>query len=798
MASWWDETIPHFSKYEPVPVELPGFGNNPSDRYQNLGQLADALIAGTEPGQEIFAVGINALVTLHALARKPGHFSQTYLLAPVGAFLWKRRFVKFMSKKPIRNTIHYLLKNHTWIFKKKFSQHPLPQETMDKIREGYRKCRAFTKYFEMVRPHNALDHFEWISDPVHLIWGQHDAVLGIRQASAWDTILPRAELSITLREDWDHYPYFSDPRGFVKDIESFEPGFRSHSKSGRLKLASLAGLPVPQHHSIQKKGELKDLPSKLDKGRLYAIRSSGSKEDHIDHSEAGLNRTDLRIPMARVSGIVDEMLDDGMHTIVVQEFVEPKVSGVAFCRNITREVEYVSGHLEHLAEGTVNPHRAIFSKMGKDWTISPSPLEDHPSFPFDGLNKFLEEVIEAFHYVHADIEWAWDGRQFWLFQLRPVTAYDWRRLLTSANLDEILPKKVSRIMEYAQRRSALTISRIWSLWDERILEDNEPFSVVWKDASYINSDIFLSRFVDWGLPGSLYAKEIGGTTPDIPFRPFRLIANGFRMMRMSFTCRKNLLSAKTQMEAFKAELDLLESQKAAPRIIANWFVRYYTFIVQMNMLINSAITSSFGDFWAKAHTVYGSVDPGKTPHRLKFESDPASERPDVKVPPLSDFPIRSSIHQFFTRIGMPGMNGKFYEVREWFRDNNMKLFFQLHHALKGTEWLDPIEGIRERSGTFWQDGGATLDQDFGFIIYPGSVEGIVGKDILIVDALEPGHYEAYKKAKAVISRTGGRLSHGSTLLRELKKPSAIIPSIPADLEGKEIELTDGKIRILEN
>ena len=71
--------------------------------------------------------------------------------------------------------------------------------------------------------------------------------------------------------------------------------------------------------------------------------------------------------------------------------------------------------------------------------------------PFERqLLSFLFESIRLFHYQASDIEWAWDGTDFFLLQIRPVTAYGWHRCLTSANLDEILPKQVSRLMEEGQ------------------------------------------------------------------------------------------------------------------------------------------------------------------------------------------------------------------------------------------------------------------------------------------------------------------------------------------------------------
>lgn len=92
-ANWWDDALPHFAHYRPVPIELPGYGNNPAPPCDSLGHFADALLAATLPGQAIFAVGVNALVVLHALQKKPAHFARTVLLAPVGVY-WPSKWAR--------------------------------------------------------------------------------------------------------------------------------------------------------------------------------------------------------------------------------------------------------------------------------------------------------------------------------------------------------------------------------------------------------------------------------------------------------------------------------------------------------------------------------------------------------------------------------------------------------------------------------------------------------------------------------------------------------------------------------
>ena len=864
-AAWWDDALPHFAHVQPIPIELPGSGSNPSDQHKNLDQLARALLAQTQSGQTIFVVGVNALVVLRALVLQPGHFSRVFLLAPVGAFLWQRGFVKFMALPPLRKLSLFLLRRLPKLFARRFSTQTWTDAQYQRMAEGYRQSRAFEDYFRCVQPHNSLDLTDWIEEtPIELIWGTRDAVLDVKQAAAWDSILPRADLTVTIQKNWGHYPYIDDPKSFVQFIEArvfigrgaallrpyefgHEPNFKAHTKAGRLKLAELAGLPVPpalafSNATFNQVDSFVSSIASASKPRrpssLFAVRSSSFNEDKIDASNAGRYHTFLRVPPSEIKARVRELLDYGLDEVVVQPFIEPKASGVAFVRHIGAEIEWVEGHLEHLVNGTKMPQRLVLSRLGGEWEMMmggvgdkvtrrdspPHPVTLSPApFPLYQLNTFLQRCIAAFHYAHSDIEWAWDGEQFWLLQLRPVTKYAWHRCLNSANMDEILPKQVSRVMEYAQRRSAETISRAYALWDTRVLNDNEPFSALFEDASYINFDLFLSRFFDWGLPSSLFSGEIGGAVPKIAFNPIQFLRSAPMQLTMLRKSRAELLKIEAQLREFELEFEGIRNtkkrrteveeeenssvlrffvlnEKSKEDALVNWFVRFYTFIVQTNLFITAALTSSGGSGLSKAHTVYAEVNPSDFPHRVPFESDPATPRRASEEKPLLPFPAWNTFTHAWHGLGLPGLGGRYFEVREWFRDSHARLLHRLHNELRGSEWLTVYPSPRTRSGTFWQDGVLFGDTDIGqhdlsFVIYPGSAEGVVGQDILIVDSLDSGQYERYKLARAVIARTGGRLSHGATLLRELRKPSAVIPDANKDgqLNGSKVRFENGRI-----
>lgn len=778
IKAWFDDCLPYFSQIKPVPIELPGMGDNTSNKHKSLDELADALLETTRPGQKIFAVGINGLVVLHALTRRPHHFSETILLAPVGAYLWQRSFVKIMSLGPIRKAILWLLRNYPTLFKRKFTSQHWTADKIARMGEGYRKCRSFEDYFEFTDPVSALDLFEWIPSRITLVWGTKDAVLDKTQLSAWAGIVPRADLQIAIEEEWGHYPYIDDPIGFAAKMEQGFNCYSANTKGGRLQLAFEAGLPVPQPRLFTQ------LSGSFDDG-LYAVRASGKGEDQADASGAGLSQTFLRVAAAEVLEKMKAIFDTGVEQVVVQPYVEAKAGGVAFIRNLSYEGEWVYGHPGQLLEGSkAADGQFCYGPKGGYWNQHPPAVLP---MPWEELKRFFAKVLHAFHYMPLDIEWAWDGRQIWLLQARPIISYPWNRSLTSANLDELLPPQVSKAMEHMQQKASLSIGRAYAAWDTRTLEDNEPFTVPFEGASYINLDLFLARFADWGLPSELLAREIGSHVPKLRVKPLHFLTSIPVFIRMLFAARDTISRLNAQVHYWAQKWDGI-LQESNPDQIAQWMIRYYVFIVRSNIHINAALSSDPFGFLGKELSVYGK---GEDKYwRMLHESDPATPRGDIPRHPLkSAFPKWNSVQRWAHRLGLPGMGGKYLEVREWFRDENMKIFYRLHFALRGSKWLENHPYERSRRGTFFENNpDQVVKQDQGLVIVHGEVEGVLGKDILLVEVLNAGDIETYKAFAAVVAKNGGRLSHGATLLREFRIPSAIIPTAKAELTGKKVKL----------
>lgn len=132
------------------------------------------------------------------------------------------------------------------------------------------------------------------------------------------------------------------------------------------------------------------------------MRSSSYGEDQADSANAGLSTTYLREPSANVPKRIAELTAEGVEEVVVQRFITPVVSGIAFVRHLSVELEWVEGHLESLADGHVSPSRATLSRLGDAWrsgTFTPAH-----GLTEDLLWRFLQDVLRVFHYVPGDVE----------------------------------------------------------------------------------------------------------------------------------------------------------------------------------------------------------------------------------------------------------------------------------------------------------------------------------------------------------------------------------------------------------
>ncbi len=174
----------------------------------------------------------------------------------------------------------------------------------------------------------------------------------------------------------------------------------------------------------------------------YAVRSSASVEDSPAHSFAGQFATVLDVAgieavRAAITTVLESARDERLEpylqhagiaaadvemSVIVQEMVAARASGVAFSRNPLTGladvvIEAVSGTGLELVSSKVTPERWV-NHWG-DWTQQPAQT-DIPASLMDELAHLVAAVADEQGQA-VDVEWSWDGKQLFLLQLRPMT-----------------------------------------------------------------------------------------------------------------------------------------------------------------------------------------------------------------------------------------------------------------------------------------------------------------------------------------------------------------------------------------
>lgn len=181
----------------------------------------------------------------------------------------------------------------------------------------------------------------------------------------------------------------------------------------------------------------------------FAVRSSGSDEDAGDTSFAGQHDTILNVQGldALVEAVQDcwASLDNeaartyrtthgsgaaAQMAVVVQQMVDAQCAGVMFTRHPVRPdvdrvvVESVGGLGDKLVGGTVMPDRVELDRSGRrlvEAIHSADGVNSLDRIPDVDFVALAEQLENAFGGKPQDIEWAHDGKTFFLLQARPVT-----------------------------------------------------------------------------------------------------------------------------------------------------------------------------------------------------------------------------------------------------------------------------------------------------------------------------------------------------------------------------------------
>jgi pyruvate,water dikinase len=222
-----------------------------------------------------------------------------------------------------------------------------------------------------------------------------------------------------------------------------------------------AGDPHVAHHLRS------ELRKKLDPDKTYAVRSSASIEDGQDHSFAGQFKT--RLDVQGVDGVAQAIQEvweaaqaasvatyahragvdaaDLSMGVIIQEMVQPVISGVSFSKNPMTGmdevvVEAVRGSGEKLLQEGVTPERWV-NKWGR-WVFA----SEEQGIGLDLIEKVVQQTrsIAKAYGQAVDLEWVYDGRELYWVQLREITALDQINLYSNQISKEFFPGLVKPLV----------------------------------------------------------------------------------------------------------------------------------------------------------------------------------------------------------------------------------------------------------------------------------------------------------------------------------------------------------------
>ena len=278
-----------------------------------------------------------------------------------------------------------------------------------------------------------------------LLWGSGDGVLSAEHTSQFAQVIPDAPTREVA--GWGHYPMLEQPEDYTRALVELAhelvtlptPLLRSRqvvklgsgqmraagisSKAARLDDALVAGQPVPPGAVIPDGADpvvaAESIVHLFD--RPLAIRSAFSAEDTDGQSMAGHFHTALFVEPTTpaVAAAVQDVLNSGTPSIRRDVLVMPMVdavrAGVAFSEPgwLADIVNVVSGQGEQLVSGAETGERIEVQRLGS-WersTVSEPWLAR--------LQVLLRDVRSWAGDEPWDIEWADDGADCWLLQIRP-------------------------------------------------------------------------------------------------------------------------------------------------------------------------------------------------------------------------------------------------------------------------------------------------------------------------------------------------------------------------------------------
>lgn len=192
-----------------------------------------------------------------------------------------------------------------------------------------------------------------------------------------------------------------------------------------------------------------DRLKKLNKDKIYAVRSNCFIEDNKDRSHAGEFKTLLNIKYQDLERAIYEVKSSykgKLGTVIIQEMVDSDISGVAFSINpigILNEIVIVYGNGLgcNIVDDRIESNTIYYNRDDEKYytSISNKEIEMEDDIIRDLIDNILK--IEDILKYSCDIEYAIKNGKIFILQARPITGLDIKEqiILDNSNIVESYP-----------------------------------------------------------------------------------------------------------------------------------------------------------------------------------------------------------------------------------------------------------------------------------------------------------------------------------------------------------------------
>lgn len=469
-----------------------------------------------------------------------------------------------------------------------------------------------------------------------------------------------------------------------------------------------------------------ELESTLDSKKKYAVRSSANVEDSVSGSFAGQFRSvlDVQGPDAVIKAVtsvcesvtspeatryltkIGRRQNDLKMAVIIQQMVDPVVSGVAFSRNPMTGlneivVEAVRGLGEQLVQDGITPARWVH-KWG-EYTGEPTET-DIPPEVVDEVVRGTKRIAREFRRP-VDLEWVWDGYRLWWVQLREITAIENINIYSNRISREFLPGMIKPLVW------SVNIPLVNSAWI-RLLDElvghtglkPEDLARAFHYRAYFSLSAIGRVFEALGLPQETLELLLGieSTGPEKPkFKPSartwfllpRMLWSSLKMWRLERRIRPFLPFMHERFDRLRSEDLTGKNENQLLDHVERLFQQgtetaYYNIVVPLlmqlyNRLVKRRLERSGLDYErydpALGMDELEGHDPKTVLNRLhaRFEGLGEDTRSRVSfngysalsVPELASF--RRSVDDFIGRFGHFSGSGNDFSAKPWREDPDL-------------------------------------------------------------------------------------------------------------------------------